>query len=1753
MNYNILIHLFTSTLVQSLNLCGTLGEHHSYNLLQVILAGLKTKIFSEYRSSVVIIFACLVPRVQFHSKVIKKILKSLNQSENRDIESLSMLALLFRCQVDRAPIDTILAAFLNHENVLIEKVYTNVSKQVDEDQEFAKRMLKSLALLTNKTLSTSSLEDSLRLLKVIEKALSECRPASDTAEILISCVSQAVLEFKARKKGIAEEELANLKQCIVFAKKVLNNLKAAFVEEYARKSAIRHEKDVLFIDGVEKPSAEMIQAKSILLDNETIRGMLDELKENGSRSKETLSALRTVLTTSTPFLIKLVNPVQAANLCLNCLKFFPGKFKVAKKAMNHLMALSSEESVVSYLRQQSVCHAALIIRLMVNPAEKNREVLNELIEDFVRQNPDGLIDKLMPTWKVASSEETKNSTLIKRLFEKMMAVMKGPEIMQLSKMVMNSTCLKSEDLFTLCLLLLSEAIKKESEDCLIMQLIKFMLCATKSFDIRKPKKEKAEGHKQILFAIEGHAISSVTLQFAIRSLLQSGGSNHQLLLAMLAGIWQKQSVDPALTQHLLDGMRKSEDHVKFCSALLSMPFKEIFQAFGITKDDEDAILKHMYLHAVEHIKTFFEANIEIAKSSMSFGSPVVPSMLGGLFNSSKKVRKNVLKAFDNGLKHPVARASYTPLIKTLVSNMPSIIATPENIIGVLGSFVQETRSSNAIFEAILEEALKCDELLAKLAPLLSFVSDAGLDQIALHMTTLLSQSASEDRGHTQCLALEKVIGEIGLNFAKKTEQSPVWEFFLNGIKKKEKLTLSHCGMIKTVNCALLDTLSDGLVHHSVEIPSNIGQDLFKVLIDMSQDADLDTEQLASARTLIRALMIKIDEPIVLKVFHDIWSGVLLPVADQKKTPLKKRKGVAENNDNLEPEKWLMTTFFLEVTQGQNAINANFLKPLSTLLAKALHQQTTTDHTYILDLLISTLLSIVDKLNAKEKENHPLDSELIVRCIRQCLNPDTKASALMLLAKSTGTQNAEYILHNSIQLFTFVGSHFLQMESKSNFDIACTAIDVLVPHILDACRAKGGPAKVHEMSINILNTFVDASSDMPSHRFCYFMRQLTVRLGLSDYLWLLTLLLIKADLRKKHYDKHGGHRSSKLSTEERLRQIRDLYASFETNQMSTQVETFTRMIRFAANNAHLSRQTLGIGSQSTPEGKPSPQDHFDMIKIKMLSFVHSLLSNRDFIQKTIHALKLDGEVMEENIQELLEVVVDTMDEQRKDDEADQEDEEMVDERQAKIRRHIALCYEKVFESALGILPTEVFMKLLRQLLQPKQPHHVQRKALEVLNARFTQKDSGSNELENSTLPQVLKALTDLASAESNVNEINQQLALICLKTLAKHTQAASPILLNELKAVGSRLSNKTFLKSLKSEPVVASAMLCVSEVLCALGAQGVLFLSPFVKWFLKLLDREEILSPLILNSLTVTVQKSIDNFAGFLNPYIQRLVVGACRLTVWHQQQKDQDSSVWRQCGARIKQLHMALSHGLSYHSLLNMAKPGYDELKSDGALAVVALSSIFRESLDQVPKSDIAAASTMTTEFFLHAFRYRHQHPEDAHQVEEAFGEAFLAFGLKLSLDDFKPLYYRLFSLVLDAEDANSVSTVFHVTALVANKLKSLFSFVCEMIIQKATTVLRQIAKRKEEKYQIDTVGYIFEALASTFTFNRVDSLLMKNYEDHVNALLEFLDVLYVEEAFLEKLKNCVAQLAATTEDETQWKYLNYQVLMAIRSPSPQV
>ena len=119
---------------------------------------------------------------------------------------------------------------------------------------------------------------------------------------------------------------------------------------------------------------------------------------------------------------------------------------------------------------------------------------------------------------------------------------------------------------------------------------------------------------------------------------------------------------------------------------------------------------------------------------------------------------------------------------------------------------------------------------------------------------------------------------------------------------------------------------------------------------------------------------------------------------------------------------------------------------------------------------------------------------------------------------------------------------------------------------------------------------------------------------------------------------------------------------------------------------------------------------------------------------------------------------------------------------------------------------------------------------------------------------------------------------------------------------------------------------------------------------------------------------------------------------------------------RLRHLHSAISKGIPTHALLTILSECHSALASESHLCVLALSNILR---DNVAALDKAAALSVTSPFlayFLEAFKYRkHMAPKallaekDIILVEDELIETFMTLSLKLSLDDFKPMFYRYY------------------------------------------------------------------------------------------------------------------------------------------------
>ncbi len=166
-------------------------------------------------------------------------------------------------------------------------------------------------------------------------------------------------------------------------------------------------------------------------------------------------------------------------------------------------------------------------------------------------------------------------------------------------------------------------------------------------------------------------------------------------------------------------------------------------------------------------------------------------------------------------------------------------------------------------------------------------------------------------------------------------------------------------------------------------------------------------------------------------------------------------------------------------------------------------------------------------------------------------------------------------------------------------------------------------------------------------------------------------------------------------------------------------------------------------------------------------------------------------------------------------------------------------ERAVESALGLLPSSLFVELLGSLLR-SDSDSVRRRALEVFNAKLQGRDEDA------------KAMLDLARGGSDVvrglleplagsalgsvgkeTELNQQLSIValryyltlyqryvvlitffCINSLSPSRSFGKAIgseFPGEFKEVCSKLTSKKFMKELKSNTVIASVLFCLPEL------------------------------------------------------------------------------------------------------------------------------------------------------------------------------------------------------------------------------------------------------------------------------------------------------------------------------------------------------
>lgn len=115
---------YLSAVIGYLGLVASPGQNQARNLSRMACACLKSA-NAELLSTGFVILALMLPRVKLKAKVADKILGVLERVQDRSVQSLGAVAILYRCQEPDSP--RVLQSVLNHSQVVFDLAKKHVS------------------------------------------------------------------------------------------------------------------------------------------------------------------------------------------------------------------------------------------------------------------------------------------------------------------------------------------------------------------------------------------------------------------------------------------------------------------------------------------------------------------------------------------------------------------------------------------------------------------------------------------------------------------------------------------------------------------------------------------------------------------------------------------------------------------------------------------------------------------------------------------------------------------------------------------------------------------------------------------------------------------------------------------------------------------------------------------------------------------------------------------------------------------------------------------------------------------------------------------------------------------------------------------------------------------------------------------------------------------------------------------------------------------------------------------------------------------------------------------------------------------------------------------------------------------------------------------------------------------------------------------------------------------------------------------
>lgn len=1167
------------------------------------------------------------------------------------------------------------------------------------------------------------------------------------------------------------------------------------------------------------------------------------------------------------------------------------------------------------------------------------------------------------------------------------------------------------------------------------------------------------------------------------------------------------------------------------------------------------------------------------KQLMLMSSPVVVSLLVNLTSPVKEVRKAAIACLN--VLNIVKDSPMSPVIQALMERTEEIVADSAYVSLLLGNLFMSASTSDPSKDALKRsnalgqllcvlQTTSCPTYIGKV--LLMALHDVNGEVVLIQLLPVLERLLEKvahnaiDEGHVdEALLLQLILRKFNKHSASllpKNQQC--LDMFVQVLKTPQVI---HSGIptfqivtLRQINKAFFAAIND----------ESVQQKLLGVMFDLL----VDNKNTASSQAITSAFKsLSINAGLISAELEPPGRDKrILSVRQTRRSKMQKPKTDTQVEENVN---WPRTTIILELLQHKKKLKEpHLLVPtLFYLLSRCLESSNLKQENfeYNQQLILSCLHNICQKLladngkSAKEiLDEEKFSVELIVQCVRTSEMPQTHHHALLLLGTAAGIF-PDKVLHNIMPIFTFMGASVMRLDDSYSFQVISKTVQTVIPSLIQVGEESSKEMRddVEKVVEKILHVFVDAIPHVPEHRRLPILSQLLEIVGAERFLWVLLVLFFE-----QHVSKSIEKNEEKDAMLER---DTDFWITVCCKfNVYIQLESMIKLLRFLArlpeNNEDLHQQMKG------KIHKPQNQDfelfglethsakqlrHFKFLSV---SSITQILASQSFISKVV---KCESEDLKSLEQGLLEEVLCYINLVARSVEAN------ADKPTAKFWRALLNKTYELLDKVNALLPTEVFIPVLRGLLTNQLPS-VRRKAMDILNNKL-QHQAQWREEQCELLLGLVNDLLIVAQRNSNMEEeeqaINRQTALYSLKLLCKHfgsrrQQAFVPVI---------NVAVDIIAEGQKEKNILGSALLCIAEVTSVIKALSIPQLPRLMPALLSTLkERKELLtSEIHLLSILTALQKVLETLPHFISPYLYESLLQVTLLD-----KLDVKDGSTSQISLRIKALKTTLSTKLTTRVLLPVISKCYCHLVDTKQQQCISpLMDVLRDHIAGMDKLQLSAHQAEFTSFFLKALDYRVEQSEtdlkEVGNVEGHILNCLVIMIMKLSEATFRPLFFKLFDWAkTEGAPKERLITFCRLADCIADRLKGLFTLFAGHLIKPLAEILNQTNTMKTDEAFFESddnsekscllLDFVLNCLHKVFLYDTKHFLTKERAEALMMPLLDQIEnLLGGDEKFQsrvnESLVPCIAQFSVAMADDSLWKPLNYQILLKMRHSSAKV